>query len=104
MVCVTVLVKPGQGEDFLEAARLNRENTRQEAGNIRFDVLRGTKSENADDPEPFFLFEVYRTAEDFAFHQQTAHYFAFRDSVAGMMAQPRQGVRYAPVFADKFGV
>ena len=102
MVCVTVWVKPGQGADFLEAARLNRENTRREPGNIRFDVLRGALSENANEAEPFFLFEVYRTAADFAAHQQTGHYFAFRDTVADMMAQPRQGVRYAPAFADSF--
>ena len=103
VVCVTVKVKPGQGEAFLAAAGRNRAETRKEPGNIRFDVLRA-----ADSPKPgaidlFFLFEVYLTRADFTAHQQTPHYLAFRDEVAEMMAEPRQGVHYVPADADPFG-
>jgi (4S)-4-hydroxy-5-phosphonooxypentane-2,3-dione isomerase len=102
IVCVTVKVKPGKGEAFLEAARKNREGTRKEPGNLRFDVLKAAAPSADGEIESFFLFEVYRTPEDFAAHQQTAHYFAFRDEVAEWMAEPRQGMRYVPVHADSW--
>lgn len=100
VVCVTVKVKPGMGAAFLEEARKNREGTRKEPGNVRFDVLKSATPPGDGEIEQFFLLEVYRTPEDFAAHQQTPHYFAFRDNVAEIMAEPRQGVRYVPVHAD----
>lgn len=99
-VAVTVKVKAGQGTAFLEEARKNREGTRQESGNVRFDVLRSATPANEGEVEQFFLWEVYRTPDDFAAHQQTPHYYAFRDNVADMMAEPRVGMRYTPVYAD----
>lgn len=102
VVCVTVQVKPGMGAQFLEAALADREGTRKEPGNIRFDVLQSTTPAKDGEPEQFFLFEIYTDAEAFAAHQQTPHYFAFRDGVAGMMAEPRKGIRYEPVYADSF--
>ena len=33
-------------------------------------------------------------------HKETAHYATWRDAVAPMMAQPRQGVRYSNVFPE----
>ena len=52
------------------------------------------------EPEQFLLYEVYRTPEDFAAHQQTPHYLAWRDAVAPLLAEPRQGVRYVSVYPD----
>ena len=100
VLSVTVKVKPGRGDAFLQAALDNREGARTEPGNIRFDVLRLAAPVADGEPEQFLLFEVYKSAEDFALHQQTPHYIVFRDAVADMMAEPRQGVRYTPVYAD----
>lgn len=102
VVCVTVKVKAGMGDAFTEIIHANREATRNEPGNIRFDVLKGADSSVAGEPEEFFLFEVYRTREDFTVHQQTPHYIAFRDAATNMMAEPRRGVHYVPVDADPF--
>jgi quinol monooxygenase YgiN len=44
------------------------------------------------------LVEVYRTAEDPAKHKETAHYQRWRETVAGMMAEPRSSVKYGSVF------
>ncbi len=33
-------------------------------------------------------------------HKETAHYAQWRDTVAGMMAQPRSSVKYENVFPD----
>jgi (4S)-4-hydroxy-5-phosphonooxypentane-2,3-dione isomerase len=92
VVCVTVHVKPENGQDFVDATAENARHTRQEPGNARFDLLRGE-----DDDNRFFLYEVYRSKEDFVAHQQTPHYSKWREAVKDWMAQPRQGVRYESI-------
>lgn len=79
--------------EFIEATRLNHEASTSEAGNLRFDVL-----QSADDPARFILYESYRSADDAAAHKQTAHYRAWRDTVADCMAEPRQGILYRGLF------
>jgi (4S)-4-hydroxy-5-phosphonooxypentane-2,3-dione isomerase len=93
VVCVTVWVKPGHEQDFINASEANRRGTRQEPGNVRFDVLR-----HVDEPGRFFLYEVYRDPEGFTAHQKTPHYLAWREAVAPWMAQPRQGVKHQSLF------
>jgi autoinducer 2-degrading protein len=93
VVCVTIYIKPDHVQDFIQAILANASSTRQEPGNLRFDVLQAE-----DDPTRFFLYEVYRSKDDFATHQQTDHYFTWRDAVQSWMAQPRQGARYHTLF------
>jgi autoinducer 2-degrading protein len=93
VVSVTVHVKPGFEDAFIEATLDNARNTREEPGNVRFDVLRAE-----DDSSRFLLYEAYHTKEDFAAHQRTPHYLRFKDAVAEWMAQPRQGVRHQSLF------
>ena len=90
---VHVRVKEGHIEDFIEASRLNHEASIQEPGNARFDVL-----QSAEEPGRFILYEAYRTAADAAAHKQTAHYLAWRQTVADWMAEPRQGISYNGLF------
>jgi autoinducer 2-degrading protein len=75
-------------EAFVAATRANHEASRAEPGNLRFDVL-----QRDDDPTRFVLVEAYRDADSAAAHKRTAHYLAWRDAVAHMMAAPREGVR-----------
>lgn len=89
VVCVTVWVKQGFEERFIQATRDNHEGARAEPGNLRFDVL-----QHEDEPTRFFLYEAYRTKQDFAAHQQTPHYLRWKATVADWMAQPRQGVKH----------
>lgn len=93
VVCVTVWVKPGHEEQFIEATRLNHEGTVREPGALRFDVLRA-----ADDPSVFFLYEVYQDQDAFKAHQQTEHYLTWRQTVADWMAQPRKALKCNSVF------
>jgi (4S)-4-hydroxy-5-phosphonooxypentane-2,3-dione isomerase len=95
VVCVTIHVKPGNVEAFIQATLDNARNTRKEPGNLRFDVLQA-----ADDPNRFFLYECYKTPEDFAAHQQTGHYFAWKDAVQDWMAEKRVGVKHHNIFPD----
>lgn len=90
---VHVRVKPEAIDAFIAATRKNHLGSIQEPGNRRFDVL-----QDAVDPSRFVLYEAYASAEDAAAHKQTAHYLAWRDAVANMMAQPREGVAYAGLF------
>ena len=95
VICVTVLAKPGMGQAFLAAALRDREGTRKEPGNIRFDVLQGATPVQEGEPEPFYLFEIYDSAESFAAHQQTPHFLLFREETADLstptlLCPPRQ--------------
>ena len=83
---VHVRVLPDQLDAFLEATRTNHEGSVREPGNLRFDVLR-----DPADPTRFVLYEAYLDAAAAATHKTTAHYLAWRDRVAPMMAEPRRG-------------
>ena len=96
--CVTVYVKAGCEEAFEAATVLNHKGTRKEPGNHRFDVLR-----SSDDPSRYMLYEVYDSEEAVAAHKETAHYAAWRDTVAGMMAKPREGKKYTVICPEGRG-
>lgn len=98
IVHVFVHVKPEAVEAFKAATQLNAQNSVQESGIARFDVV-----QQLDDPTRFVLVEVYRTPDDPAKHKQTAHYAAWRDAVEPMMAEPRTSVKYANIFPAEAG-
>jgi (4S)-4-hydroxy-5-phosphonooxypentane-2,3-dione isomerase len=89
IVQVYIRVKPDYIQDFLEATMENAYNSRKEPGVARFDFLQQT-----DDPTRFLLTEVYKDDEAPKKHKETTHYQKWRDTVDGMMAEPRQGVKY----------
>lgn len=98
IVFVHVHVKPEFVDAFQKASLENARQSVMEPGIARFDVI-----QQADDPTRFVLVEVYRTEDDPARHKQTAHYAAWRDTVADMMAQPRSGIKYNNLFPDDGG-
>lgn len=95
---VHVHVTPDHLDEFIAASRANQEASAREPGNLRFDVIR-----SADDPTRFVIYEAYRDAEAAAAHKVTAHYLAWRDAVAGWMAEPRRGDRYEGLFVGPMG-
>jgi autoinducer 2-degrading protein len=98
IVHVHVHVKPEFVEAFKQASVENARKSVQEPGIARFDVIQHT-----DDPERFILVEVYRTPDAPAAHKETAHYVAWRDAVAGMMAEPRTSSKYTNIFPGEEG-
>lgn len=90
---VHVYVKPEYIQAFIEATQANHSASIQEAGNRRFDVL-----QDANNPSKFILYEAYATAEDAGNHKLTPHYQQWRDTVANMMAKPREGVQHLGLF------
>ena len=95
IVHVQVHVKPDSVDAFRTATRRNAEASLREPGVVRFGV-----AQDAEDPTRFVLVEVYRDARAPAAHKETAHYQAWRDAVADMMAEPRTSRRFANVFPD----
>jgi autoinducer 2-degrading protein len=93
VVCVHVQVQAEHRDDFLKASLENARHTTQEPGNLRFDVL-----QQADDPNRFVLYEVYRDEAGMNAHKETAHYAAWRQAVEPWMAEPRRGVKYVSHF------
>lgn len=93
MTLVHVHVKPEHLAEFIEATRKNHEASVQEPGNLRFDVI-----QSQDDETRFVLYEAYASEEAVVAHKQTAHYLAWRDTVADWMATPRKGVSYNGLF------
>lgn len=98
VVHVHVHVKPESVDAFREASVENARQSVQEPGIARFDVI-----QQNDDPTRFLLVEVYRTPDDPARHKETAHYQKWRDTVAGMMAEPRHAVKFTNIFPGDAG-
>jgi quinol monooxygenase YgiN len=95
---VHVNVKPECIDAFLVATIANASKSVEEPGIARFDVI-----QQQDDPARFILVEVYRDAAAAAAHKDTAHYATWRDTVAGMMAEPRHAVKFINVFPEDSG-
>ena len=98
IVNVHVHVKPDCVAAFKEASLENARFSVKEPGVARFDVI-----QQNDDPTRFILVEVYRDENAPAAHKGTAHYQKWRDTVANMMAEPRQGIKYTNIFPDDTG-
>jgi (4S)-4-hydroxy-5-phosphonooxypentane-2,3-dione isomerase len=94
-VHVRVSVKSQFVEAFKQATIENASNSLKEAGIARFDVL-----QQEDDPTRFILVEVYKSIEASAAHKETAHYAKWRDTVAEMMAEARQGIKYTKIYPE----
>jgi quinol monooxygenase YgiN len=82
-------------EAFRQVSLANAEQSLKEAGVARFDVV-----QQQDDPTRFVLVEAYTTTEAIAAHKETAHYAAWRDAVAPLMAEPRRSTKYVNLFPD----
>ena len=98
IVHVFVHVRKDQIQAFREATLANARSSVREPGIARFDVV-----QQEDDPARFVLVEVYRNPEAAAEHKRTAHYAVWRETVEGMMAEPRRSVKYANVFPGEEG-
>jgi (4S)-4-hydroxy-5-phosphonooxypentane-2,3-dione isomerase len=90
---VHIHVKPEFIKSFIDATRENHERSIEEPGNFRFDIL-----QDAADPGKFVLYEAYATVAAVAAHKETDHYLKWRDTVAGWMAKPREGVKHKLLF------
>ena len=85
MYCIIVKTKlhPGTKKAFLAAMLPNAEaSVREEQGCIAFDVL-----EAQEEPDTFYLYEIYTNPEALATHKQTEHYKQTRAQVNDLIAE-----------------
>lgn len=92
VVHVHINVKPECISAFRDATVINARESLKEPGIARFDLV-----QQSDAPNRFILVEAYKNAEAPARHKETAHYQAWRDAVAPMMAEPRVSVKFDSV-------
>lgn len=92
IVQVQVQVVPDGVDAFIEATKANAAGSRLEPGVVRFDAI-----QELGDPSRFVLIEAYRDEQAAADHKLTAHYAAWRDAVAPLMAVPRSSVKYTDI-------
>ncbi len=95
IVQVYVKVKENDVNQFIIASQENAENSLKEDGIARFDVL-----QDIEDPKNFLLTEVYKNEEAPFEHKKSSHYKKWKETVAGMMAEPRYSVKYRNIFPD----
>lgn len=98
IVHVDIAVLPACTETFIAATLANAEASLKEPGIARFDLIR-----RQDDPGLFTLVEVYRTPEASSAHKATAHYAIWAETVAPMMARPRQSIKFTSLFPGEDG-
>jgi autoinducer 2-degrading protein len=92
-VHVHARVRADRVADFLAATQVNARASLAEPGVLRFDVI-----QDQADPAHVVLVEVYRDAEASAAHKLTPHYAVWRDTVAEMMAEPRESAKFSVIF------
>lgn len=92
VVHIDVQVNSADVAEFMIATAANGAASLDEPGVLRFDVV-----QDLNDPAHFVFVEVYRDADAALAHKDTAHYARWRDTVAPMMARPRQPTRFEPV-------
>ena len=95
IVLVHVHVKPEIVDAFKQATIENASYSVKEEGIERFDVI-----QQVDDSTRFILVEVYKTDKASFAHKETAHYAKWRDTVAEMMVEPRQGIKYSNIYPE----
>ena len=93
VVHIQVCVKPEFVGEFIAATLENARASILEPGIARFDF-----AQQANDPTRFVLVEAYRTDEAPAAHKATPHYAVWRDTVAPMMAVPRESTKFHSLY------
>lgn len=77
---------------FLSEIKSNAENSRKEAGCLRFDIL-----QDRENKFKFMLYEVYVDAEALDAHRKTAHFARWRDVAVPMLRGDRTRNTYDAV-------
>jgi autoinducer 2-degrading protein len=93
IVHVIIHVKPEYVSAFTTATIENAQNSLQEPGVTRFDLL-----QQEDNSNRFLLVEIYKSPEDAVLHKETDHYKKWRDTVADMMAEPRRSEKFSLIY------
>jgi (4S)-4-hydroxy-5-phosphonooxypentane-2,3-dione isomerase len=90
---VVAYVLENEIEAFLQKTIECALATRNESGNLRYDIL-----QNEDNPSCFVIYEVYRSKDDFLFHRETPHSKKWKTDIESMLEKPRERIRCHSVY------
>ncbi|HLH30065.1 MAG TPA: putative quinol monooxygenase [Terriglobia bacterium] len=97
MIVVRLEVKPDRVNDFLKLVTFNASESRKEAGNLRFDVIR-----SVDNATLYRLYEVYRDDDAVRAHQATPHYAKWRAEIEDLLVTPRLSEKFTSVSPEPY--
>jgi (4S)-4-hydroxy-5-phosphonooxypentane-2,3-dione isomerase len=97
MIMVRLEVKPDRVDDFLKLATFNASHSRQEPGNVRFDLVRSNTT-----PTRFALYEVYLDDAAVQAHMATAHFARWRAEIEQLLETPRVSERFTSLFPEPY--
>ena len=96
VLMVNLHVKPERRDEFLAAVREDAESTTAlEEGNLQFNVV-----QDSEEPDRFFLFEVYRDQAALEAHRQMPHFLKYREATAGVYVEDAVRSVGSNVFPD----
>ncbi len=82
-ILVTIKLKPGMGDAFRPIIMENgAASVRDEPGCQQFQIMTAE-----DDPDSYFFYEVYDSAEAFETHHRQPHFLKFREETQEMIAE-----------------
>ncbi|PJG85427.1 (4S)-4-hydroxy-5-phosphonooxypentane-2,3-dione isomerase [Conservatibacter flavescens] len=93
---VEINIKEGKEKEFMEVFTRNHLGTRQEPGNLRFDVL-----QDPDIKTRFYAYEVYRDEAALEAHRQTPHYHQCVKELESLMTGTRSKKIFNWLLPDK---
>jgi len=93
---VEIFVYPEHIATFIEATKKNAMATRNEPGNLRFEI-----HQSVTDPTLFFLWEAYVDQGAIESHKATAHYATWRTIAEPLMRSPRKSLDCKIIFSDQ---
>jgi (4S)-4-hydroxy-5-phosphonooxypentane-2,3-dione isomerase len=97
-IWVRVKVKPEARQRFLQAIEVDALGSeRDEPGCLRFNVL-----QDAQDPDVYYFYEVYRDEAALEAHRAAPHYAVWREA-ADTLDGAAQATRVTPVFPAAAG-
>ena len=95
VIAGSVAVRAERRDDAVRAARQMAEATRAETGCVAYRFYA-----DLEDPNVFFIFEEWETADALARHFQTEHMATFQKQLPGLLAGAPGIKRYTVTSAD----
>ena len=95
VLVVRMEAKADKLDALLALASYNATESRNEAGNVRFDLLQSNEN-----PTRLALYEVYRDEEALRTHRATPHFARWSSEVGDLLIAPRIGEKFVSVLPD----
>ena len=90
IVTATITVKKGNRDELISKSQNVITSTRQEQGNISYELLASTEDENV-----LMMFEKWESKEALDTHMQTEHFKAFGAAIEDIVAKELEIAIYA---------